>query len=114
MATNRTEWKHELANRCDLLLRLYRHIDNKGKPLPLVDRKHILAALYYVCNPHDVIRDSSLEDGFADDALVVLRAVDAERVGLAGYSQGGWVAPIAATLSDDVAFLVLGETFLWE
>jgi len=43
----------------------------------------------------------------AADALAVLRAVDAERVGLAGYSQGGWVAPIAATLSDDVAFLVL-------
>ena len=43
----------------------------------------------------------------ADDALAVLRSLDAERVGLAGYSQGGWVAPIAATLSDDVAFLVL-------
>jgi pimeloyl-ACP methyl ester carboxylesterase len=43
----------------------------------------------------------------AADALAVLRAVDAERVGLAGYSQGGWVAPIAATLSEDVAFLVL-------
>ena len=43
----------------------------------------------------------------AGDALAVLRALDAERVGLAGYSQGGWVAPIAATLSDDVAFLVL-------
>jgi pimeloyl-ACP methyl ester carboxylesterase len=43
----------------------------------------------------------------ADDALAVLRAIDVERVGLAGYSQGGWVAPIAATLSDDVAFLVL-------
>jgi uncharacterized protein len=43
----------------------------------------------------------------AEDALTVLRAVDADRVGLAGYSQGGWVAPIAATLSDEVAFLVL-------
>jgi uncharacterized protein len=43
----------------------------------------------------------------ADDALAVLRAIDAERVGLAGYSQGGWVAPIAAAQSDEVAFLVL-------
>jgi len=43
----------------------------------------------------------------ADDALAVLRAVDAEQAGLAGYSQGGWVAPIAATLSDEVRFLVL-------
>jgi pimeloyl-ACP methyl ester carboxylesterase len=37
----------------------------------------------------------------------VLDAVDAERVGLWGISQGGWVAPLAAAASDDVAFLVL-------
>ena len=43
----------------------------------------------------------------ADDALAVLRAIDAERVGLFGFSQGGWIAPIAAAQSDDVAFLVL-------
>jgi len=43
----------------------------------------------------------------ADDALAVLRAIDVERVGLAGYSQGGWVAPIAAAQSHEVAFLVL-------
>ena len=43
----------------------------------------------------------------ADDALAVLRATDAERVGLFGYSQGGWIAPIAAARSDEVAFLVL-------
>jgi hypothetical protein len=43
----------------------------------------------------------------ADDALAVLHAIDAERAGLAGYSQGGWIAPIAAARSDDVAFLVL-------
>jgi uncharacterized protein len=38
---------------------------------------------------------------------MVLRAIDAERVGLFGYSQGGWIAPIAAARSDEVAFLVL-------
>ena len=43
----------------------------------------------------------------ADDALAVLHAIGAERVGLFGYSQGGWIAPIAAAQSDDVAFLVL-------
>ena len=42
-----------------------------------------------------------------DDALAVLRAVDAERVGLWGISQGGWIGPLAAAASDDVAFLVL-------
>ena len=43
----------------------------------------------------------------ADDALAVLGAIDVERVGLFGYSQGGWIAPIAAARSDEVAFLVL-------
>ena len=43
----------------------------------------------------------------ADDALAVLRAIGAERSGVFGYSQGGWIAPLAAARSDDVAFLVL-------
>ena len=43
----------------------------------------------------------------ARDALAVLGAVGVERLGLWGYSQGGWVAPLAATMSDRVAFLVL-------
>ncbi|HSD76342.1 MAG TPA: alpha/beta fold hydrolase [Solirubrobacteraceae bacterium] len=33
----------------------------------------------------------------AEDALAVLRAVDSERVGLWGLSQGGWIGPIAAS-----------------
>ena len=43
----------------------------------------------------------------ARDALAVLNAVDAERVGLWGYSQGGWIGPLAASGPDRVAFLVL-------
>jgi uncharacterized protein len=43
----------------------------------------------------------------ARDALAVAGAVEARRAGLWGFSQGGWVAPIAATLSDRIAFLVL-------
>jgi pimeloyl-ACP methyl ester carboxylesterase len=42
-----------------------------------------------------------------EDALAVLQAVDAERVGLWGISQGGWIGPLAAAASDEVAFLVL-------
>jgi pimeloyl-ACP methyl ester carboxylesterase len=37
----------------------------------------------------------------------VLRAIEAERVGLWGISQGGWIGPLAAAASDEVAFLVL-------
>jgi pimeloyl-ACP methyl ester carboxylesterase len=48
----------------------------------------------------------------AGDALAGLRAlrsrkeIDARRIGVAGHSQGGWIAPLAATQSRDVAFVV--------
>jgi uncharacterized protein len=42
-----------------------------------------------------------------EDALAVVRAIDAERVGLWGISQGGWIGPLAAAASDEIAFLVL-------
>ncbi len=42
----------------------------------------------------------------ARDALSVAAALGTERFGLWGFSQGGWVAPLAATLSDDVAFVI--------
>jgi pimeloyl-ACP methyl ester carboxylesterase len=42
----------------------------------------------------------------AADALGVLSVVGAKRVGLWGFSQGGWVAPLAATESPRVAFVV--------
>jgi pimeloyl-ACP methyl ester carboxylesterase len=42
-----------------------------------------------------------------EDALAVLEAIDAERIGLWGISQGGWVGPLAAAASEEVAFLVL-------
>jgi pimeloyl-ACP methyl ester carboxylesterase len=41
------------------------------------------------------------------DALAVREAIEAERVGLWGVSQGGWIGPLAAAASDRVAFLVL-------
>jgi pimeloyl-ACP methyl ester carboxylesterase len=42
----------------------------------------------------------------ARDALAIVAALDVERIGLWGFSQGGWVAPLAATMSDDVAFVI--------
>jgi hypothetical protein len=43
----------------------------------------------------------------AEDALAIVETLDAERVGLWGLSQGGWIGPLAAAASDEVAFLVL-------
>ena len=42
-----------------------------------------------------------------EDALAVMDAIDAKRIGLWGISQGGWIGPLAAAASDDVAFLIL-------
>jgi pimeloyl-ACP methyl ester carboxylesterase len=42
----------------------------------------------------------------AGDALAVREAVGVGRVGLWGFSQGGWIAPLAAAQSDRVAFVV--------
>jgi uncharacterized protein len=41
------------------------------------------------------------------DALAVLKAIEAKRVGLWGVSQGAWIGPLAAAASQRVAFLVL-------
>ena len=43
----------------------------------------------------------------ARDALAVAAALPVDRIGLWGFSQGGWVAPIAAAMSQAVSFLVL-------
>jgi uncharacterized protein len=43
----------------------------------------------------------------AQDVLAIANAVEVGRVGLWGFSQGGWVAPLSATLSDRIQFLVL-------
>jgi pimeloyl-ACP methyl ester carboxylesterase len=43
----------------------------------------------------------------ADDAVAFADALDVDRFGLWGFSQGGWVGPVAAARSERVAFLVL-------
>jgi len=41
-----------------------------------------------------------------EDALAVRESLDVERVGMWGFSQGGWIAPLAAAESERVAFVV--------
>ena len=56
---------------------------------------------------------SSTTSDFADDALAAIArlgrhpAIDAERIGIIGHSEGGVVAPMAAQRSSSVAFVVL-------
>ena len=56
-------------------------------------------------------RSASMEDlaGDASAAVTFLAArpeIDPERVGVAGHSQGGWVAPLASTMNEKVAFVI--------
>ncbi|MGH9260529.1 MAG: alpha/beta hydrolase family protein, partial [Acidimicrobiales bacterium] len=61
-------------------------------------------------------RRATLED-LAGDALAGVRLlrgrrdIDSTSVGIYGHSQGGFVAPIAATRSRDVAFLIAGASY---
>lgn len=57
-------------------------------------------------------REASMQDLAADalagiSLLKLRRDVDAGKVGIAGHSQGGWIAPLAAAMSGDVAFVIV-------
>lgn len=51
--------------------------------------------------------------GYAEDALAAVRYlmdlddVDARCIGLVGFSEGEWVAPLALSMSNDIAFLIV-------
>lgn len=74
-----------------------------------------LAALIYdkrgVGESKGDVRETGLTD-LADDAVAAVQllkqtpGVDPKRIGVWGHSQGGWVAPIAASRSRDVAFVI--------
>ncbi|HEX4959726.1 MAG TPA: alpha/beta fold hydrolase [Thermoanaerobaculia bacterium] len=72
--------------------------------------RHGFAALIYDKRPG--FENATFSD-LADDAAAAVRYlktrkdVDVRHVGLAGYSQGGWLAPLAASRVEGVAYLVL-------
>jgi uncharacterized protein len=73
--------------------------------------RHGFAALIYDKRPgYD---ETATFSNLADDAAAAVRYLktrkdaDVHHLGLAGYSQGGWLAPLAASRLDGVAFLVL-------
>jgi pimeloyl-ACP methyl ester carboxylesterase len=40
------------------------------------------------------------------DALAIAGSIDARTIGLWGYSQGAWIAPLAATASEAISFVI--------
>ena len=80
---------------------LFRHL---AEVLP----RRGIAVLRYDRRGDDVPFEDQVAD--ANSALDVLRAhsdIDPSRIGLWGFSQGAWIAPMVAAASDRVAFLVL-------
>ncbi len=59
--------------------------------------------------------DSATWANLADDALAGVQAlqrradIDPRRIGISGFSQGGWVSPLAAARSREVAFVLVGS-----
>jgi pimeloyl-ACP methyl ester carboxylesterase len=56
-------------------------------------------------------RSASMEDLARDavaavDLLKILPEIDSRKIGVAGHSQGGWIAPLASVMSKDVAFVI--------
>lgn len=54
-------------------------------------------------------------ENLADDALAGVQMlktrseINPKQIGVSGFSQGGWVSPVAATRSKDVAFILIGS-----
>jgi pimeloyl-ACP methyl ester carboxylesterase len=72
--------------------------------------RHGIAALVY--DKRQGFENATFDELAADAAAAVRflktrRDVDADRIGLAGFSQGGWLAPMAAAQVDGVSFLIL-------
>jgi pimeloyl-ACP methyl ester carboxylesterase len=52
--------------------------------------------------------DDLAKDAVAGISLLKIRTdIDRTRIGVFGFSQGGWIAPLAATLSEDLAFVIV-------
>jgi dienelactone hydrolase len=90
---------------------------NTGQSLAIYLARHGIASLVYdkrgTGESSGVWEIASMED-LARDAVAGAAAlrghaeITAERVGVYGYSQGGWIAPLAATLDPRLAFVAAG------
>lgn len=65
------------------------------------------------CGQSDGNFDTASLWDLADDALAAVKVIksrddiDKELIGMYGISQGGWIAPLAASMTDDISFLIL-------
>ena len=74
------DWRSEVAFTASAIFEAYENPDHmstaNGNPRPM-----LLAALFYLCNPYDIIPDRVPSTGFVDDAVVMndcLRRIEQE------------------------------------
>jgi uncharacterized protein len=80
---------------------LFRHLAAVLPPLGI-------ATLRYDRRGDDVPLELQADDALSAHAALAARDdIDASRIGLWGFSQGAWVAPLLAARSSEIAFLVL-------
>ena len=66
-----SKWNHELAKHSRLLWKVY---NERTRPKPKLNeaaKRAILAALFYLCNPFDIVPDYTPGIGYCDDAMVI-------------------------------------------
>lgn len=61
-----SQWQRDLARLANALLHVYCHVSTEP-----ATRRALLAALYYLCSPDDVIPDYQPAIGYTDDAMVL-------------------------------------------
>jgi dienelactone hydrolase len=84
--------------------------DARYRSQSLFFARHGIAALIY--DKRQGFENATFDDLASDAAAAVrflktYRDVHPDRIGLAGFSQGGWLAPLAASRGDGAAFLIL-------
>lgn len=95
----------------DLLRNAGRRLEMLGLAVAAYDKRGVgnSTGEYATIGPRNSVEMFNLLAGDALAAVDALRArpdIDANRIGLVGISQGGWIAPLAASRSRHVAFVV--------
>lgn len=81
-----------------------RHFANKGIAALIYDKR---GAGKSTGNTRAASMENLADDAIAAVQMLKARAdIEAAKIGVAGHSQGGWIAPLAASRSKNVAFII--------
>jgi uncharacterized membrane protein YkvA (DUF1232 family) len=75
LKTRPAEWPSPLADVATALVQAFKHPSNNQNVKTELSRR-ILAALFYLCDPFDIVPDHTPGEGYVDDALVLNECVE--------------------------------------